>query len=133
MSRTRSAAVALLVASFLVMTCSAEAAPASGGWASRLLGHSYANGNHHASGRVRMWLPKASGRKHVSVRCHVIMQWDRKGNDGKRTFRTDYVTARVVTGHPSVRHFNIKLRDPHHLFKNMPSKWDTGCPSTRRQ
>jgi hypothetical protein len=123
MSKTGSILVAMLLAASLPVASVASAAPTH---PARILRTTYVNGKHIVTGKFAIG-PWALGEKMAGdVRCHIYMTWERRGG-GDAAWRTTYVKARMVAGQTRLRHFSLTLRDLHHLFKDDPARWDTGC------
>ena len=128
MSANRSAVVLSVLAALLTITLRAEAqvdAKAS----SRIFGHSYVDGVHHAWGKIRIWLPEGSHPRQVRARCHIYVIWSGRGRDRYTDQRTTeaHVRTPVSIFNPKARRFWVMLPDSSHQQVNNPGRWDTGC------
>ncbi len=87
-----------------------------------IVGHSYSNGYHHASGKLR--LNNTSGHR-MSLACTVTVTWARK--NGTLAKRSDHINADV--GADSVRkfHFHVRFHDKEGLFLNIPRNGAPHC------
>lgn len=125
MSRTRTTVIALLVAASFALTLPSAALPANLKAFAVINAYSYANGNHHASGRLRL---VNTGSKDMTVSCTVTVTWARGNGDTAK--RRDKVNAQVGAGETRRPHFNVKFHDPDHLFKNVPTHAAPHCFKT---
>lgn len=90
-----------------------------------IVGHSFSNGYHHASGKLR--LNNTSGHR-MSLECTVTVTWARK--NGMIAKRSDRVTADVGADSLRKYHFNIRFHDKEGLFLNIPRNGVPHCRET---
>lgn len=126
MFRTRATVVVLLMTVLFTIASSAAALPANLKAFAVIHGHTYSNGNHHASGKLRL---VNSGSKDMTLNCTVTVTWARSNGDTAK--RNDKITgAKVGAGQMRFLHFNVKFRDPDHLFENIPTHAAPHCFAT---
>jgi len=90
-----------------------------------VVGHSYSNGYHHASGKLR--LNNSSGH-HMTLACTVTVTWARK--NGTLAKRSDHVTTDVGANSLRKTHFHVRFHDEDGLFLNVPRNGVPHCNET---